>query len=1017
MISLGVHSHFSFMRGAASMDEICRHARQLGYSTIALTDLGSLHGLWSFLAACEQEQITPILGAEIRTNRQQLYCLVKNKRGYRHLCGLLTRFHCRPDFDLFQELQELHQGMVCLAATPSLLSHCREIEADTAAALPGAPNRKNSEMRHAANQLQVPAVAVSDAFFLRPSDYILHQLLRAIDTNSSLSRTSTNEFVPQNRYLAAPAEFQQRFSQWPEALKAIHQVAEKCTCRRPDFGLVMPPYAKNDAKGRLRHAAYEGARKRYGTPLPQAVVSRLEHELQVIGEMQFSSYFLVVRDIVGPVARTCGRGSGAASLVAYCLDITNVCPVKHNLYFERFLNPGRTDAPDIDVDFSWDERDSILSGVLQRFGCRAAMVSNHVLMQPRMAIRETAKVFGLPGAEISRVTKKLPWIWRTHHAQGEYMDYLSSLPRLRDETLADPWPRILHMAAQVAGAPKNLSVHPGGVIITPDPVDTYVPVEIAPKGVPIIQWEKDGAEEAGLVKIDLLGNRSLGVIRDAIQAVREQGIAFDEHTWEPEDDPATRRNLAKGNTMGCFYIESPATRLLQRKAGTGDFAHLVLHSSIIRPAANEYIREYLRRLHGDPWEPLHPLVGNVLNETYGIMVYQEDVSRVAVQFGFSHADADRLRKIMSKKDRHHRLEDFRGRFFQSAAEQGADQETIARIWDMMMSFSGYSFCKPHSASYAKVSFQAAYLKTHYPAEFMAAVISNQGGFYSTFAYVSEAHRLGLKIRPPDVNRSRIRWHGHGSSLRVGLMAVHGLSQTTLRAIVTKRNTGSYTTLLDFLQRVDPDKDEALALIHCGALDQLEPYAGRQQNRGVLCWILNSRLQQKQSPVPRLFFYGCTAPELPEQPPLERMRNEYRILGFLCHTHPITLFSDQRRRLRTIKAAELEHLPPDKRHIRFLGWLIAGKIVGTKQGEQMEFLSFEDETGQVECTFFPKVYRQYCHLLHNRGPLLLEGVIDEEFGVRTLTVHRAADRQTGFAFQPVLEKKHKRPQGSAAAYGQ
>ena len=390
------------------------------------------------------------------------------------------------------------------------------------------------------------------------------------------------------------------------------------------------------------------------------------------------------------------------------------------------------------------------------------MVSSHVLFQPRMAVREVAKVYGLGDGEIGQVSKRLPYFWRAPQTDLSFLDSIKRRPEAKALDFPDPWPAILTTAQQLIGTPRYLSVHPGGVVITPGPVSDYVPVQRAPKGVPIIQWEKDATEDAGLVKIDLLGNRSLGVIRDAVAELKSNRIQFDESRWEPEDDFATQEALAHGRTMGCFYIESPAMRLLQQKSKVGDFEHLVIHSSIIRPAANEFIREYIRRLHGGSWEPIHPCMADVLDETFGIMVYQEDVSRVAMALaGFSHTEADRLRKVMSKKDREHQLKDFHKRFFAGARVRGATDEQISGIWEMMMSFSGYSFCKPHSASYARVSFQAAFLKVHYPAEFMAAVISNRGGFYGTFAYVSEARRLGLTILPPDVNISNIRWNGRG----------------------------------------------------------------------------------------------------------------------------------------------------------------------------------------------------------------------------------------------------------------
>jgi error-prone DNA polymerase len=690
MIGLGLHSHFSLMRATASPRALCRRARQLGYTTLAQTDSNNLYGLWPFLAACKEEGLTPIIGAELRTEQQRLFCLVKDRAGYRNLCRLLTERHCDPAFALPTAVHTRHEGLILLATDTTLLRHCREIGADTAAALAGQPDQHNSDLRRTARGMGVPAVAIQDCFFLAPEDVPAYRLLRAIDANSSLCRLPATGATAESA-LAEPAEWSRRFQLWPECLTQMAAIAERCALRTPYTGLIMPPWPEEDADGQLRARAFTGAGRRYGLPLPEAVVTRLDHELTIIASMRFSSYFLVVRDIVGPVARTCGRGSGAASLVAYCLQITNVCPIRHNLYFERFLNPGRTDPPDIDIDFAWDERDRILTSVLTRFGCRAAMVANHVALQPRMAIRETAKVFGIPGGEISRITKKLPWIWRAGTAEDGYLEQLRALPQLRDVDLSGPWAEILRLAARISGIPRHLSVHPGGVIITPQPVTEYVPVQRAAKGVPIIQWEKDGAEAAGLVKIDLLGNRSLGVIRDAIHQVRAGGHHLDEQGWLPEDDPATRDTVARGLTMGCFYIESPATRLLQQRAGHGDFEHLVIHSSIIRPAANEFIREYLRRLHGGAWQPLHPLVAGVLDETYGIMVYQEDVSRVAVQFGFSHADADRLRKIMSKKDKERQLRDYRSQFFAAAAAREVSEETAGRIWAMMMSFQRLLF--------------------------------------------------------------------------------------------------------------------------------------------------------------------------------------------------------------------------------------------------------------------------------------------------------------------------------------
>jgi DNA polymerase-3 subunit alpha/error-prone DNA polymerase len=999
------------MRGTAAPREICRAARQLGYDRLALTDTDNLYGLWPFLAGCRREGIAPIVGAELTepAGSRRAVCLVETEDGYRNLCRLLSRRHLDPEFELKRTLPDFAAGLAVLTSDPQLLAVWHAAGVFTAACLPRRPLPAGHPLREAARRLGVPAVAVPGSYFLDPGDIAVHRLLRAIAGNTSLSRLPEADTAAPDAWLAPPVEYRRRFLPVPEALAAAAALAERLAFTGPRFGTVLPPWAApgaGSAACELRAAAYAGARRRYGQELSEAVVERLEHELAIIDRMSFAAYFLIVRDIVRLSPRTCGRGSGAASLVAYSLGITNVCPLKHNLYFERFLNPGRKDPPDIDVDFAWDERDEVLAAVLARHAGHAAMVANHVLFQPRMAVREVAKVYGLTDAEIGRVSKRLPWYWRAAETHADYLDELKRRPETRALEFPPPWPEILRLAQRLIGTPRHLSVHPGGVVITPEPIGQYVPVERAPKGVPIIQWEKDATEDAGLVKIDLLGNRSLGVIRDALAGLRANGAVFDESGWEPEDDFQTQQAVAQGRTMGCFYIESPAMRLLQLKSRVGDFEHLVIHSSIIRPAANDYIREYLRRLHGGPWDPIHPVLADVLDETFGIMVYQEDVSRVAVALaGFSHAEADGLRKILSKKDRELALRDYAERFQEGARRNGIAEAQIAAVWDMMMSFDGYSFCKPHSASYARVSFQAAYLKVHHPAEFMAAVISNQGGFYSTFAYVSEARRLGLRVLPPDVTASAVRWTGKGAELQVGLLSIKGLSAETQARIVEQRREAAYAGLADFLDRVRPDEAEIRALVHAGALDRLEPSVAR----AALLWEAarwrRARAESACSRNRSLFDAPRSArrlPPLPPEDPTERLRREFAVLGFLCDRHPMTLYAETVRRLGTVKAVNL----PQRigRKVRFAGWLITGKVVATKRGEPMEFLTFEDETGIVETTFFPQAYRRFCHMIDAGRPYLLSGKVEEDWGAVTLTVESASpagycQKHPGRSFRP------------------
>lgn len=987
MFPLRVRSHFSLLHGTGSPKALCARAKQFKYPGFALTDHNNLYGLPDFLKFCKEAQLQPIIGAEITLPDQKanFTCLVQSESGFSNLCRLLSMHHTQDELRPENLPPALAEGLFFLCPTIQLAQLFFSRGFQVVADLGPTPTETGQILRRWANTNKILSICSPNSSLLTEKDQDLHHLLTAISNNTSLSAqksTPARPFYP-------PDFYHDQFRIWPEVIANTWNIAKRCTYTGPPkHRLVMPPWKDNDEDPvlALRKQAYDGANNRYGQKLSNAVKKRLEYELKIIGKMKFSSYFLVVRDIVQRKGserkkvkrRICGRGSGAASIVAYCLEITNICPIKGNLYFERFLNPGRKDPPDIDIDFAWDERDEILNDVLTLHKGHTAMVCNHVYFKPKMAIRETAKVFGLPGYEISQLTKRFSWFYRQR--DGSLQAAIEDASSFKDQNLDPPWPEILDLAQQLIGLPRYLSVHPGGVIITPEPIDTYVPVELASKGVPIIQWEKDGAEDMGLVKIDILSNRSLGVIRDCITNRAENGQPFDNFNWQPEDDPATQKSIAQGKTMGCFYIESPAMRLLQQKANSGVFEQLVLQSSIIRPAANEFIREYVRRLQGGKWEPLHEELENVLNETYGLMVYQEDVSKVAVALaGFTHARADGLRKILSKKDRELRLVDYKTEFFQGCRNKQIEKPVIEKIWQMMMSFDGYSFCKPHSASYAKVSFQAAYLKVHYPAEFMAAVISNQGGFYSTFAYVSEAKRLGITILHPDVNQSECKWKGENRKVRVGFLSIRGLSAQTCDTLLAKRKTLPFTSVADFLHRVRPAEDEATAMIHAGALDSLQKQGGRAE----LLWDLACfrKLFEEQQSIslfgPRL----PDAPALPKQPERIRYQFEYKALGFLCDLHPITLFRERTKGM--IKGKELaSHVG---RQITFAGWLLTGKIVSTRTGEAMEFLTFEDETATVETTFFPKVYHRYSHMLTSERGYILTGLVEEDFGAITLTV--------------------------------
>jgi error-prone DNA polymerase len=1013
---LHVHSAYSLLRGADSLEAVAHAVRERGMDRFALTDTNALYGFVFYRRICEELGLTPIAGAEIveaerggagngasgeaASRPACAVLLARGREGYRSLCRVITARHLDVGFSLTAAVRAHPEGLVLLAEDRGLLAALRDTLPVHAELVIG---RGDRPLFHWARAEGIPAVATNDVHFIHPEGWRLHRTLRAIDRNTTRDRVPAADLAEPARWLLTPAQMEARFPHAPEALARAARLAEECAVDWPMGRTVFPSYPleRGDAFEVLRARCEAGIVHRYGRRPADEVRARLTRELSVIREKGFADYFLIVEAITSRTPRICGRGSGAASIVAYLLGITHVDPVRHNLFFERFLSPGRTDPPDIDVDFAWDERDRIQLDVLEENGApaRAAMVANHVGFRAKGGIHEIAKVYGLPEAEIMNVTKRLSQFWGLE----DPLERLDGHPRFKDVDFEPPWPEILAQAVALEGHPRHLSVHSGGVVLVPDALSDHVPVEIAPKGVPIVQWEKDQVEDYGLVKMDLLGNRSLAVIRDALAAVAENGgPALDERLWCPVDDPAAQALLARGDSMGVFYVESPSMRQLQRKAGVGDFDHLVIHSSMIRPAANRWIHEYLRRLKGGAYEVIHPALRDTLDETYGIMCYQEDVTKVAMAMaGFTLTQAEGLRKALSQKRPVKPLRAYAEEFRDGARAGGATPEQVEQVWDMILSFAGYSFCKPHSASYAMVSFRSAWLRAHRPAEFMAAVISNQGGYYSTFAYVSEARRMGLSVLPPDVNASARAYTGRGREIRVGLMQLRGFSAAALDALLAERERGGpFQSLPELLARVRLHPSDAERLIQAGCLDSIA--GGR--TRPELLWTLH--LARAAEPVgagrarghaetaaragagSTLALFPAEPVEAPSAPGYDRatvLRHEVETLGFLLSAHPLDPYERALRSRGVIPARELPRHAG--RRVTVLGWYVTSKRVHTKDEEPMEFLSFEDTTALYDATLFPDAYRRFCHLLTSTRPFLLTGRVEEDYGVCTLTVEQ------------------------------
>jgi DNA polymerase III alpha subunit len=722
----------------------------------------------------------------------------------------------------------------------------------------------------------------------------------------------------------------------------------------------------------------------------------------------------------------------ANSIVSYALGITHVDPLGAGLLFERFLNPERRDPPDIDLDFPWDERDHVLAWVFRKYPHpRAAMVANHNCFRLRGALREVAKVHGRPPGEIREITRRFPWFMD----EGELEHVLATHPNFQGLDLPKVWGDLARMAQPLVGVPRHLSLHPGGVVIVPRTLTDYVPVEPAAKEldghpdltVPVIQFEKDGAEDIGLVKIDLLGNRSLAVIRDAIASVKvNTGRQIDYTTDDPDDDEGAKALFRTGQTMGVFYTESPASRLLCAKSKADTFELLVLNTSIIRPASNRFIRLYLERLHGAPYEPLDPSLRDTLAETFGVMVYQEDVVNVCATFaGMPLATGDGLRKALSKKRPVKALASYAEEFFAGAHALGRDMATAAKVWEMVMSFAGYSFCKGHSCSYIRVAQHSCYLRAHYPAEFMAGVLANGGGFYAPFAYVAEALRMGLTVLPPDVNASGYRTSGRGREVRVGWQFIKGLSAGAVERMLEARSGGQdgqggqdaqesvgtahartsstrpFSSLADFRVRTGLKPEDLRLLVKVGAFDSI----ANGITRPMMLWMIDAESDrpgiprghgdrgipsgthpERSLPLASLGV-GTTPvadpPRLREYDAARRRRIEYELLGFTTDGHPMDLYTEELARLKVVRSTSLaRHVG---RSVVCAGMLTTSKPVHTIKDEPMEFATFDDGTGLIEAVLFPDVYRARGHVLFDPGPFIFRGKVEEEFGAVTVTV--------------------------------
>lgn len=1068
---LNAHSWFSFKYGVMKPEVLLEEAAKAGMRTIALTDIHNTAGIPDFVRLAESHGIRPVAGIEFRKaprgiGPRLLYIgLAKNNEGFQQLNELLSA-HLLDGEALPEEPPELPDVFFILPFSMpfrSLKPNERiGIKPSELTRLPFSPWAKRAQ----------DLVALLPLTFRNKRDYNTHRLLRTMARNTLVSMLPGEELASQDEVFRSEDEIHRIYRDHPVLLRNTAQLLEQCSITFDGSDKTRKSFSASEAVDReqLHRDTREGLRYRYPNA-SQKVIARMEHELDVIERMGFISYFRINQDIVR-FARSkgffhVGRGSGANSLVAYCLGITDVDPIELDLYFERFISTARKKPPDFDIDFSWKDRDKIFRYVFGKYnggsscsGIHAAQIATYTTFHWRGAIRELGKAVGLPPAEIEALS------------EGDSGYYSRGKPsaQVRNGELDKVAHAVVRYAQRLLGMPHQFGIHAGGIVITEKPVTHYSALHRPPKGFPVTQISMLECEDMGLHKFDLLSQRGLGHIRDAVELVEarggneEFGMKNEEFRMKNEEygmkkgecgmkneecgtcslrlcgpnspsapridihdiprfkeDPAIKELLRTGDTVGCFYVESPAMRMLLRKLQVDDYLGLVAASSIIRPGVAEsgMMREYLLR-HNDPERlkqaPKELLA--IMPETYGVMVYQEDVLKVAHLYaGLDLEEADLLRRGMTARFRERpEFKAVEQKFFSNCKARGYPAGQAEEIWRQIESFASFSFAKGHSASYAVESYQSLYLKAHHPMEFLVGVANNFGGFYSTEFYLNEAKRKGAVIEAPCVNRSgelctlagpeenvecRMKnveggmvaaspplSSDHQSSIYLGLANIKSLTDGTVQQILHERQrNGPFADLADLLHRVPLHLEQARILIRVGALR----FTGKSKPQ--LLWdlaLLHTGFTNA-SAMADLFITKVEEPTLPELHhfPLADAYDELDLLGFpLCDPFTLVELGSEDQTIRrsenaqtaTLQNSILQREMHDHigKRVLMLGYMVHVKATDTQRGQRMTFGSFIDTAGDLwDSTQFPSVAARFP--FRGRGVYRLTGVVEEEFG--------------------------------------
>lgn len=1040
---LHCHSEYSLLDGAIRLQDLCARAVDFGFSAAAVTDHGNLFGSLPFYLEAKKHGIKPILGSEIyvaddmadRENRRRfhLVLLAQNLQGYHNLvkivsAGFLEGFYYKPRVDK-NFLRQHAEGLICLSAclqgeVPWTLRYetMDKALAKTREYMEIFPDRfylelqsnglkeqavVNDRLLEVAAETGLPLVATNDCHYLNKDDYEAHDILLCVGTGKIRSETQRLKFETNEFYYKAPEEMEAAFAHCPEAVENAGRIADLCEVELPLKQHFFPVYDVPEGSSldqEFRRLAEEGLSARI-LALPYAVDEvvyreRLEFELQVIIEKGFPAYFLIVQDFINwaktrgiPVGP--GRGSAAGSLVAYALRITDLDPIRYKLFFERFLNVERASLPDIDVDFCYNRRDEVIKYVSEKYGAdHVAQIVAFGTMKAKGVIRDVGRALDVSLKDVDRIAKLIP-----DDLKMTLVKALEQEPELRDLIDSEPRFRELYDASlRLEGLTRHSSIHAAGIVISQKPMVEYLPLHRGKNGETVTQFDMKKVELVGLIKFDFLGLKTLTVIDDALKLIRKNQKPVPMLDKLPLDDPQTFELLCRGETDGIFQLESDGMRRVLKALKPSCFEDIIALLALYRPGPLEsgMVDDFIGRKHGlraveYEYPELAPVVHPILEDTYGVILYQEQVMKIASDLArYSLGEGDNLRRAMGKKDPAEMAKQ-RVRFLDGAKANGISQAAAEYIFDLMEKFAGYGFNKSHSAAYAVISYQTAYIKAHYPAEFMAAIITSEvSNSDKTLAHVSACRDLGLEVLPPDVNRSFNEFTVEDQAIRYGLSGIKGVGEGAVESIVEEREKGgAFTSLLDFCQRVNlrkVNKKVLESLIKSGAMDEfgctrraLFEGLDKVQN------MAQKRAKRKTSG--QLSFMGlveentCSLTglgiegeeDLPEFGDDEKFRMEKEAFGFFLIGHPLQPFRQEVRRLGYASLAQCADLP-EKTPVQVPVLITAVKTIFTKRGDRMAFCAIEDLSGSGEAIVFSDAYAASRNLLEADEPLLLVGTV-------------------------------------------